>query len=247
MAKPVNFGMIYGLGVASLRAKAKTDYSLDLSEVDAKRYKRAFFRAYPGVKGWHSQIKSARASETRTLAGRRVLVKPGDFYGAKANYVIQGSGGDAIKLHMLVTGDDFPAAIEALALRYGVPLPSRSERATTAGGRPEKNLEGVLEAAEAFFVEQLKKSDEARDYLVQDLLRSQFVARLGWVQGVGATPPWRPRVMADGTGFFTDGLRAVMILSTEALGLDEIEFLRWEEPPAGDPAGPIGRAPVPRG
>src|SRR6476660_8293238 len=37
-----------------------------------------------------------------------------------------GAGGDAIKLHMLTTGDDFPAAIEALAMRYGIPLPSRS-------------------------------------------------------------------------------------------------------------------------
>src|SRR5262245_3119630 len=84
--------------------------------------------------------------------------------------------------------------------------------------------------------------DEARDYLVQDLVRSQFVARLGWVSGVGAAPPWHPRVMADGTTFFTDGLRAVMFLSTEALGLDEIEFLDWETPPATDPAGPLGRA-----
>ena len=47
--------------------------------------------------------------------------------------------------------------------------------------------------------------DEARDYLVQDLLRSQFVARLGWVHGVGASPQSQPRVMADGTTFFTDG------------------------------------------
>ena len=90
--------------------------------------------------------------------------------------------------------------------------------------------------------------DEARDYLVQDLLRSQFVARLGWVQGVGASPPWRSRTMADGTTFYTDGLRAVMLLSTEALGLDEIEFLHWDTPPASDPAGPLGRAiQAPRG
>ena len=32
-----------------------------------------------------------------------------------------GAGGDAIKLHMLTTGDDFPAAIENLAGRYGIP------------------------------------------------------------------------------------------------------------------------------
>jgi hypothetical protein len=84
--------------------------------------------------------------------------------------------------------------------------------------------------------------DEARDYLVQDLLRSQGVARLGWVRGVGAAPPSAPRRMADGTTFFTDGFRAVMILSPEMLGLDEIQFLDWDTPPAGDPAGPLGRA-----
>ena len=44
--------------------------------------------------------------------------------------------------------------------------------------------------------------------------------------------------MADGTTFYADGLRAVMILSTEALRLDEIEFLRWAIPP---------RPPIPRG
>ena len=31
-----------------------------------------------------------------------------------------GAGGDAIRLHMLTSGDDFPAAIETLARRYGI-------------------------------------------------------------------------------------------------------------------------------
>jgi DNA primase len=57
-----------------------------------------------------------------------------------------GAGGDAIKLHMLVTGDDFPAAIEALAMRYGIPLPSRAEARFT-GGKPERDLEGALTGA----------------------------------------------------------------------------------------------------
>jgi DNA polymerase-1 len=97
LAKPANFGLIYGLGVPSLRRKAKTDYGLDLSEADARRYRDAFFRAYPGIRRWHNQIRRARATETRTLTGRRVLVKPDDFFGGKANYVVQGTGGDAIK------------------------------------------------------------------------------------------------------------------------------------------------------
>src|SRR4029078_2945758 len=61
-----------------------------------------------------------------------------------------GAGGDAIKLHMLTTATDSRAAIEARALRYGLPLPSRTE-ARFAGGRQELDLEGALQAAAGFF------------------------------------------------------------------------------------------------
>ena len=56
-----------------------------------------------------------------------------------------GQGGDAIKLHMMLSGDDYPAAIETLAKRYGIPLPQRAARGP--GGREEPDLEAVLEAA----------------------------------------------------------------------------------------------------
>ena len=39
-----------------------------------------------------------------------------------------GKGGDAIKLHMELTGDDFPAAMESLARRFGVPIPAPAVR-----------------------------------------------------------------------------------------------------------------------
>ena len=58
-----------------------------------------------------------------------------------------GQGGDAIRLHMLLTGDDFPAAIEALARRYGVPLPKRRASGRSSG----PDLEPALEAAAAYF------------------------------------------------------------------------------------------------
>jgi hypothetical protein len=73
--------------------------------------------------------------------------------------------------------------------------------------------------------------DEARNYLVQDMLRSQRLTRFGWVQGVGPTPSSAPRHMEDGTPFFTDGLRAVMMFSTELVSLDEIRPLGWEKLP----------------
>ncbi len=72
--------------------------------------------------------------------------------------------------------------------------------------------------------------DEARNYLVQDMLRSQKLTRFGWVRGVGASPPSAPRHMEDGTPFFTDGLRAVMMFGTVRKPLDQIRVLDWEKP-----------------
>jgi hypothetical protein len=72
--------------------------------------------------------------------------------------------------------------------------------------------------------------DEARNYLVQDMLRSQKLTRFGWVRGVGASPPSDPRHMEDGTPFFTDGLRAVMMFGTTRTPLDQIRLLDWEKP-----------------
>jgi hypothetical protein len=73
--------------------------------------------------------------------------------------------------------------------------------------------------------------DEARNYLVQDMLRSQGLTRFGWVKGVGATPPSAPRHMEDGTPFFTDGLRAVMMFGKDPTSLEHIRPLDWERLP----------------
>lgn len=87
-----------------------------------------------------------------------------------------GAGGDAIKLHMLSTGDDFPAAIESLATRYGIPLPSRE---TKAGSRTERDLEGALQAAAELFTDQLRKSTFAREYLERRRIPPDLIERFG--------------------------------------------------------------------
>ena len=87
-----------------------------------------------------------------------------------------GRGGDAIKLHMLLSGDDFPAAIETLARRYGVPLPPpRQQR----GGPREPDLEPALEAAAQFFVDALNRSPETQSYLERRQMPQELVERFG--------------------------------------------------------------------
>src|SRR5262249_15276713 len=98
LAKPVNFGLIYGLSAKTLRKKALAEYGVSMTEEDAERYKAAFFRTYAGVARWHEQIRREQAAEVRTLAGRRVVVDRGGFYGAKANYAVQGTGGHGLKV-----------------------------------------------------------------------------------------------------------------------------------------------------
>jgi len=73
--------------------------------------------------------------------------------------------------------------------------------------------------------------DEARNYLIQDMLRAQRLEKFGMVKGVGETPVTTPRQMADGTPFFTDGLRAVLVFHPKPRSLEEIEILDWEHVP----------------
>jgi hypothetical protein len=74
--------------------------------------------------------------------------------------------------------------------------------------------------------------DEARVYVMFDLVASGYVKRAGFVKGVGYTRPSEPRYNYTLDPYFTDGLRAVIILGEEARGLDEIDWLDWEQMPA---------------
>lgn len=84
-----------------------------------------------------------------------------------------GAGGDAIRLHMQSTGDDFPQAIEALARLQGIPLPSPLRGAQ----RDEARTEAVLEAATELFQEQLRSSAKARQYLRERRIPDAVVER----------------------------------------------------------------------
>jgi hypothetical protein len=55
--------------------------------------------------------------------------------------------------------------------------------------------------------------DEARDYVLDDLMASRRVARLGFVPGVEAASADAPRHNLTGDPYFTDGLRAFAVLS----------------------------------
>jgi DNA primase len=109
-----------------------------------------------------------------------------------------GRGGDAIKLHMMLSGDDFPGAIESLANRYAIPLPARRQTGRRADDKIER-IEGALERAAQFFRTGLERSDMARDYLrerqIPDELIESFAlgyAPEGWENLLKALHPEVP-------------------------------------------------------
>ena len=73
--------------------------------------------------------------------------------------------------------------------------------------------------------------DEARRYLIEDLIYSQALAILGYVEGVGAVSEDAPRMNLVGDPWFTDGLRAVMFFEPRPHSLSDVEFLLWDTPP----------------
>ena len=82
---------------------------------------------------------------------------------------------------MLLSGDDFPAAIESLARRFGVPVPTAGSRR----GPGERDLEAVLAEAAEWFSRQLERAEEPRRYLEKRGISAELAKRYG----VGYAPP----------------------------------------------------------
>jgi LssY-like putative type I secretion system component LssY len=70
--------------------------------------------------------------------------------------------------------------------------------------------------------------DQDRFYLMQDLILSGAVSRLGFVRGVGVSSNPEPRVNLTGEHYLTDGLRLVLFLNEPRRTFREIDFLDWE-------------------
>jgi DNA polymerase-1 len=119
LAKALNFGLLYGMGPATFRTYAKSQYGLDLSEEQATRYRNAFFMSYPGLGAWHRRVYDSgkHAIATHTLAGRRRLNV--DRFTEKLNSPVQGTGADGLKLALALLWerrDQCPGVFPVLAV-----------------------------------------------------------------------------------------------------------------------------------
>lgn len=102
-AKPVNFGLIYGMQAPKLVLYAMANYGVAMSLKKARMYRNTFFGAegYSGVARWHEHtINEVKPNGfTRTLSGRIRYLKE-EAHNEYYNTPVQGSGADGLKAAM---------------------------------------------------------------------------------------------------------------------------------------------------
>lgn len=69
--------------------------------------------------------------------------------------------------------------------------------------------------------------DETRGSLVQDFLYAQALSVFGYAAGVGEISMDEPRGNLTGDIFFTDGRRAVMLLSADRVMWNDLDYFAW--------------------
>ena len=73
--------------------------------------------------------------------------------------------------------------------------------------------------------------DEARSYLLQDLLLTNRVYMGALAKGVGMAFQDEPRFNLMGDPYYTDGLRLVLFIGDKPVNVEEMFDLDWEKPP----------------
>ena len=102
LGKIVNFGLIYGMGVAKFCLTTAKKHHIYLSKLEASQFRKKFFLLYKGVAAYHQRIRREWRSGTRvsySLDGRRRVwskrTKP--TLNELLNHPIQGTNATIIK------------------------------------------------------------------------------------------------------------------------------------------------------
>jgi DNA polymerase-1 len=116
LAKPVNFGLIYGQRAMGLVRYAKTTYGVTFSLEQAETFRERFFSEYEGLARWHQdawELANGDAIETRTRLGRRRWLpersRSWQRFTQLVNTPVQGGCADGLKLALVELADKLPA------------------------------------------------------------------------------------------------------------------------------------------
>jgi DNA polymerase-1 len=135
LAKALNFGLLYGMGAPRFRVYAKSQYGVDLTIEQAREYRAAFFKAYPGLARWHRRVKALHESVTWTLGGRRRKLDPKASDTLRLNSPVQGSGADGLKEALALLWErrhECPGAFPGLAVHDEIVIEADADQADAA-------------------------------------------------------------------------------------------------------------------
>jgi DNA polymerase-1 len=98
-AKPVNFGLIYGLGAEKLVIYSMSSYGVAITLSQAKQFIKRYFEGYPRIRAWQERAlrDGERSHMARTLWGRRRFLDPKKARNEFFNTPVQGTGADGLK------------------------------------------------------------------------------------------------------------------------------------------------------
>jgi DNA polymerase-1 len=119
---------------------AKSNYGVNLTEKEARRYRNAFFNTYPGLVAWH-RSQPEGAVETRTLTGRRRIGVT--RFTEKLNTPVQGTGADGLKLALALLWErraEVPAAFPVLAVHDEIVIEADASQAEAVAAWLQKAM-----------------------------------------------------------------------------------------------------------
>jgi DNA polymerase-1 len=98
LAKAVNFGLLYGQGVDGLAKYAAATFDVRLSEAESKKYRDAWFAAYPSIQAWQERqlAESRRTGSVTTPCGRVRTLDKGSKRLAALNSPISGGAAEVM-------------------------------------------------------------------------------------------------------------------------------------------------------
>src|SRR5262249_21350973 len=132
LAKAINFGLLYGMGANGLRDYARKEYGIDLTLEQATQYKQRFFRTYPKLAKWHERERLSKATECRSLMGRRRLLDEQTPIMFRLNSPVLGSEADGAKQAMALLWErreQCPGAFPVLFVHDEVVIEADADRA----------------------------------------------------------------------------------------------------------------------
>lgn len=100
-AKALNFGLIYGMQPKTFADYARTRYHVELSVEEAKYQVMEFFKKYKMIGRRINQLLDKYGIEEETLNGRKRAWKKKPPITERANYAVQGTGADILKLALI--------------------------------------------------------------------------------------------------------------------------------------------------